>query len=81
MEMYLSKACSKVCIRYNLSDPFPNDMLLFVFGLELKIWRVQDDHEANGHTNVWFVLTSAYQVNTQTKQSDETLGDVRRALI
>jgi hypothetical protein len=56
-------------------------MPLFVFGLELKIWRVQDDHEANGDTNVWFVLTSAYQVNTQTKQSDETLGDVRRALI
>ena len=54
----------------------------FVFGLELKIGRVQDDHQANGNTNVWFVLTSAYQVNTQTtKQGDQTLGDVRRALI
>jgi len=82
MEMYLSNACSKVCIRYNLSDPFPNDMPLFVFVLQLKIGRVQDDHEANGDTNVWFVLSSAYQVNTQsTKQSDQTLGDVRRALI
>jgi hypothetical protein len=46
--MYLSKACSKVCIRYNLSDPFLNDMPLCVFGLELKIGRVQDDHEARG---------------------------------
>jgi hypothetical protein len=80
--MYLGKAVSKVCIRYNLSGPFPNDMPLLAIGLELKIGRVQGDHEANGDTNVWFGLPSAYQVNTQTaKQSDQTLGDVRRALI
>jgi hypothetical protein len=35
-----------------------------------------------GDANVWYVLTSAYHVDTQTtKQNDQTLGDVRTAFI